>query len=85
MEFYRILYFWSNNFRKRENKQLLVSKIKGTVLLTGSEFGPEGSLQATYLSYWCDYIIGLSHKENKIIKPYWKLPKFNNQLSKMIA
>ena len=56
-----------------KTNNLLESKIQGPEYITGGEFGPEGSIQAII---FC--VIGtilfliLIHKENKIIKPYWK-------------
>lgn len=56
-----------------KTNSLLESKIQGPEYITGGEFGPEGSIQAII---FC--VIGtilfliLIHKENKIIKPYWK-------------
>ncbi|QSB27205.1 CPBP family intramembrane glutamic endopeptidase [Flavobacterium sp. CLA17] len=56
-----------------KTKSLLESKIQGSVLLTGGEFGPEGSIQATLFCLIAAIVLlALSHKENKIIKPYWK-------------
>ncbi|WP_029271492.1 CPBP family intramembrane glutamic endopeptidase [Flavobacterium sp. KJJ] len=52
---------------------LLVSKIEGSAWITGGEFGPEGSIQALlFCSVGTIILLALSHKENKIIKPYWK-------------
>ncbi|KAF2336330.1 CPBP family intramembrane glutamic endopeptidase [Flavobacterium daemonense] len=54
-------------------KSLLVSKINGVSLITGGEFGPEASIQAIiFCSVATAIFLALSHKENKIIKPYWK-------------
>ncbi|RUT70746.1 CPBP family intramembrane metalloprotease [Flavobacterium cupreum] len=56
-----------------KTKSLLESKIQGSVLLTGGEFGPEGSIQATVFCLIAAIVLlALSHKENKIIAPYWK-------------
>ena len=56
-----------------KTKSLLESKIQGSVLLTGGEFGPEGSIQATLFCLIAAIVLlALSHKENKIIAPYWK-------------
>lgn len=56
-----------------KTNSLLVSKLEGSTLLTGGEFGPEGSVQATLFCLIAAIILlALSHKENKIIKPYWK-------------
>lgn len=52
---------------------LLATKIEGATLITGGEFGPEGSVQATLFCLIAVIILlTLSKKENKIIKPYWK-------------
>ncbi|MEO7976693.1 type II CAAX endopeptidase family protein [Flavobacterium sp.] len=64
-----------------KTNSLLISKIEGSTLLTGGEFGPEGSAQATLFCLIAAIILlALSHKEKKIIKPYWKSSDFNNQL-----
>ena len=56
-----------------KTKSLLESKIQGSVLLTGGEFGPEGSIQATVFCLIAAIVLlVLSHKENKIMAPYWK-------------
>jgi len=52
---------------------LLLSKIEGSVWITGGEFGPEGSIQAViFCSIASSILLFLCHKENKIVKPYWK-------------
>lgn len=51
---------------------LLTAKIQGSELITGGEFGPEGSIQASVICLIGTIILLLlSHKENKIVKPYW--------------
>ncbi|MRX39405.1 CPBP family intramembrane metalloprotease [Flavobacterium sp. LC2016-23] len=56
-----------------KTKSLLESKIQGSILLTGGEFGPEGSIQATLFCLIAAIVLlALSHKENKIMAPYWK-------------
>lgn len=51
---------------------LLTAKIQGSELITGGEFGPEGSIQASVICLLGTLILlFLSHKENKIVKPYW--------------
>jgi len=56
-----------------KTSSLLVSKIEGPGFITGGEFGPEGSIQATIFCLIAAIIIlALSQKENKIIQPYWK-------------
>ncbi|WP_374174534.1 lysostaphin resistance A-like protein [Flavobacterium tructae] len=55
-----------------KTSSLIVSKIEGSVLITGGEFGPEGSIQATLFCLIATIILlALCHKERKIIKPYW--------------
>lgn len=55
------------------SKSLLTSRIKGIDLITGGQFGPEGSIQATLFCLTATIILMiLIHKQNKIIKPYWK-------------
>ena len=52
---------------------LLISKIEGSLWITGGEFGPEGSIQAViFCSIASAILLFLCHKENKIVKPYWK-------------
>ncbi|MCD0464254.1 CPBP family intramembrane glutamic endopeptidase [Flavobacterium sp. ENC] len=56
-----------------KTKSVLESKIQGSVLLTGGEFGPEGSIQANvFCLIGAIVLLALSHKENKIMAPYWK-------------
>lgn len=55
------------------SKTLITSKIEGAEWFTGGQFGPEGSIQAT--AFCCIptvILLILSHKEGKIISPYWK-------------
>ncbi|MBN1781874.1 CPBP family intramembrane metalloprotease, partial [bacterium] len=55
------------------SKTWITSKITGPVWLTGGEFGPEGSVQATFFCLAVSVILLiLSHRQGKIIKPYWK-------------
>ena len=55
------------------SKTLITSKIEGATWFTGGAFGPEGSVQATIFCLFAAIILLiLSHKEGKIIKPYWK-------------
>ena len=54
------------------SKSLFTTKIEGTELITGGQFGPEGSIQATLFCLIATIILLiLSHRQNKIIKPYW--------------
>ena len=55
------------------SKTLITSKIEGAEWFTGGQFGPEGSIQATVFCFIVTIILLiLSHKEGKIIAPYWK-------------
>ncbi len=55
------------------SKTLISSRIEGAEWFTGGQFGPEGSIQATIFCLIATIILlVLSHKEGKIIKPYWK-------------
>ena len=55
------------------SKTLITSKIEGAEWFTGGQFGPEGSIQATIFCLIATIILlALSHKQGKIIKPYWK-------------
>jgi membrane protease YdiL (CAAX protease family) len=59
-----------------KTNSLLVSKIEGSALLTGGEFGPEGSIQATlFCLIAAAILLLLSYKEDKIVQPYWKANK----------
>lgn len=67
-------------------KTLITSKIEGAEWITGGQFGPEGSIQATVFCLCATIVLlFLSHRENKIIKPYWKmktcdsLPEMNSR------
>lgn len=60
------------------SKTLVTSKIEGAVWLTGGEFGPEGSLQATIFCLAAAILLFvLANKEGKIVKPYWSKTKNN--------
>jgi uncharacterized protein len=53
-------------------KSLLTTKIQGSELITGGNFGPEGSIQATLLCLIGSVILLiLCYKNHKIINPYW--------------
>lgn len=55
------------------SKTLITSKIEGAEWFTGGQFGPEGSIQATVFCLIATIILlTLSHREGKIIKPYWR-------------
>jgi len=54
------------------SKTLLTTKIEGPEWLTGGEFGPEGSIQATLFCLIATIILLiLSKNRNKFIKPFW--------------
>lgn len=56
-----------------KTNSLLESKIQGSEIITGGEFGPEGSIQAiVFCGLATILFLILIHKQNKIIKPYWK-------------
>ena len=50
---------------------LLTTKITGPQLITGGEFGPEGTIQAIIFCVLAGIIL-LQLSKNKIIHPYWK-------------
>jgi CAAX protease family protein len=65
--------FGANVSGNTVSKTLITSKIQGAEWFTGGQFGPEGSVQATLFCLIATVILMiLSHKEGKIIKPYWK-------------
>lgn len=54
------------------SKSLLTTKIDGVESITGGQFGPEGSIQATLLCLAATIVLMvLNHRQKKIIKPYW--------------
>lgn len=56
-----------------KTNSLIEAKIQGPEFVTGGAFGPEGSIQAiVFLVLTTILVLVLSHKGNKIIKPYWK-------------
>jgi hypothetical protein len=56
-----------------KTSSLLTTQITGPEILTGGQFGPEGSIQALLLCLIAAIIIiMLLNKQNKIIKPFWK-------------
>lgn len=56
-----------------KTSSLLEAKIQGAEFVTGGQFGPEGSIQATIICLIATVILlVLNVKQNKIIKPYWK-------------
>ena len=55
---------------------LLTTKIEGATYITGGPFGPEGTIQAMVLcSIVTAVLMFLNHKQQKLIKPYWKKQK----------
>lgn len=65
--------FGANVSGNSASKTLITSKIEGAEWFTGGQFGPEGSIQATLFCLIPTIILlVLSHKEGKIVKPYWK-------------
>ncbi|MEP6929080.1 MAG: type II CAAX endopeptidase family protein [Flavobacterium sp.] len=57
----------------QKTNSLLVTKIQGPEIITGGQFGPEGSIQAMVFCVIATVILlFLCHKENKMILPYWK-------------
>ncbi|MBF4515186.1 CPBP family intramembrane metalloprotease [Flavobacterium sp. ANB] len=59
-----------------KTNSLIEAKIQGPEFITGGAFGPEGSIQAIiFCAFATVLLLVLIHKENKIIKPYWKNDK----------
>lgn len=55
-------------------ESLFTTKIKGAAWLTGGQFGPEGSVQATLICLAAAIILLiLSHKKYNILRPFWVL------------
>ena len=53
-------------------KSLLTTRIQGSDLITGGEFGPEGSIQAVFFCLIAATVLMvLSRRQNKIVRPYW--------------
>ena len=61
-----------------KTNSLLNTQITGPEIITGGEFGPEGTLQATIFCLITTIVLMyLNKKKDKLIKPYWtrkKLP-----------
>ncbi|WP_281231161.1 CPBP family intramembrane glutamic endopeptidase [Flavobacterium gelatinilyticum] len=56
-----------------KTNSLLEAKIQGSEFITGGAFGPEGSIQAVVFCFVGTFILlALCHRENKIVKPYWR-------------
>ena len=65
--------FGANVSGNKISKTLINSRIEGAEWFTGGQFGPEGSIQATLFCLVATIVLlALSHREGKIIKPYWK-------------
>jgi hypothetical protein len=63
---------------------LLTTKIEGATYITGGPFGPEGTIQAmVFCSVVTVVLMFLSHKQQKLIKPYWKKQK--ETISEVVA
>ncbi|MEJ7827225.1 MAG: type II CAAX endopeptidase family protein [Segetibacter sp.] len=56
-----------------KTNSLLTTQITGVKIITGGEFGPEGTLQATIFCLIATIVLlYLNIKKDKLIKPYWK-------------
>ena len=56
-----------------KTNNLVEARIQGPEFITGGAFGPEGSIQAiVFCALGTIVLLLLCHKNNKIIKPYWK-------------
>jgi membrane protease YdiL (CAAX protease family) len=56
---------------------LLTTKITGSQLITGGEFGPEGAIQSIILCLFAAIIL-MQLSKNKLINPYWKKETASN-------
>lgn len=71
--------FGANVSGNKIEKTLITANIEGVEWLTGGQFGPEGSIQATLFCLIATVILlALSHKQGKLIKPYWENKKQPN-------
>jgi membrane protease YdiL (CAAX protease family) len=53
-------------------KSLFTTRIGGSTMISGGQFGPEGSVQAMIFCLTATIILMvLNKRQNKIIKPYW--------------
>ena len=67
--------FGANTSGHTMDRSLFTAKIHGADWLTGGQFGPEGSLQATLFCLIAGIVLlVLCKKHNKIIKPFWAKP-----------
>lgn len=55
-----------------KSSSLLTTKITGIPIITGGEFGPEGTIQAIAFCFLASFIL-LQVCKNRIIKPFWVL------------
>ena len=53
-----------------KSSSLLTTKITGLPMITGGEFGPEGTIQAIAFCFLASFIL-LQLCKNRIIKPFW--------------
>ncbi len=53
-----------------KSSSLLTTKITGIPIITGGEFGPEGTIQAIAFCFLASFIL-LQLCKNRIIKPFW--------------
>jgi uncharacterized protein len=54
-----------------KTSSLLTTKITGNQLITGGEFGPEGTIQAIIFCVMASIVL-MQLSKNKIVLPYWK-------------
>lgn len=54
-----------------KTSSLLTTKISGSDLITGGEFGPEGTIQAIVFCLLAAFIL-IQLSKKKIVNPYWK-------------
>ncbi|MEO8087883.1 MAG: CPBP family intramembrane glutamic endopeptidase [Bacteroidota bacterium] len=55
-----------------KTNSLLTTQITGSKFITGGDFGPEGTIQATIFCLVASLILMyLNKKQNKLIEPYW--------------
>jgi membrane protease YdiL (CAAX protease family) len=67
-----------------KTNSLLNTQITGSKIISGGEFGPEGTIQATiFCLIVTSVLMYLNMKENKLIQPYWKDEKLLNSATKM--
>jgi membrane protease YdiL (CAAX protease family) len=60
------------------HESLLTSSLSGKTLVSGGAFGPEASIQAFLFCLIASILLLiLSHRQNKIVEPYWSKQKQN--------